>query len=568
MLKTLHLKNFALFADATFEPNGRFLALTGETGAGKSLLLESLRLLAGGRTNTQFIRHGENFCRITALFSDLSEKHRQKLICLGLLDEDEHELLITRTITDDGKTKITVGGRPATLSLLREAMGDFMEIQTRTDNSALQDESRHVDFLTRFADCEDLFADYRTAYEHYRKASADYRALKEAQKEVAEKRELFQLQLSELKNADLKENEEEALLAKKNTLKNAANIRSSLTLALRALGGGERSGAKDRVFEAAGALDKISDTLQDIPAISEKLTDIGYELESLFDDIKALTREIDEDAEDDLNRIEERLLTLAAIKRRYGGSIEAAIERKNELEEKLSLMDEGSTAVSTLASRRRLAYNEAVRLGTELSEKRKEAAKKLCDALHAELSQLDLENMRFAVRISPSEQLVPSSEERHRIPLLRPDGLDLVSFCITANIGESEKPLSETASTGEIARLTLALRSLLALTDESDVLVLDEIDSGVSGKTAKKIGETLKRLSQSVQIICITHSAQVASSADEHHFIQKSTTLGRTESRIYPLDFDGRVDELSRILGGMKKTDASVQNARELLADQ
>ncbi len=570
MLKTLHLENFALFKKADFEPKGRFCAITGETGAGKTLLLEAIKLLAGGRTAPQFIRHGEDTCRLSAVFSPLSKKQIDSLKELSLLDdeEEEAELWINRTITADGKTKILINGRPATLTILRQVMADLLEIQSRGDTESLCKEENHIEYLTRFASGEQALEEYKSAYAAYRSASASYKSCKENLREAKEKQELFKMQLDDLKSAQLKAGEEEKLTKRRDVLKNAAKLSSTLTRALQAFGCGEKSGAVDFAFEAKDALDTLSELIPDIANVSARVGDIAYELESLRDDVKKLAGDVGENAEDELNRIEERLFTLRQIARRYGGTVESAMEKQAYLEKQLSLLDDGEASAETLKQVRLAAYKEAVKKGEILSSIRKEGARKLTDALHEELAALDLENMRFSVSITPAVILSPDKDGTGQKTLLnlKPDGIDNVSFRIIANRGESEKSLAETASAGEAARLMLALRTLLALSFDRDLLILDEIDSGVSGKTAKKIGETLKKLSATVSVLSITHSAQVASSADDHQTVKKDITPdGRTESRICPLAGEERVLELARILGGITVTQASLDNARALL---
>jgi DNA repair protein RecN (Recombination protein N) len=572
MLQSMHFENFALFRRADFTFDGSFCAITGETGAGKTLLLEGIRLLCGNRANPDLVRHGEKVCTLTAVFSNLKPHRLSGLEEWGIFpDSEDGNIYVTRTLFSDGKSKATIHGRPVSLTTLKEAVGCMMEIQERGDNQSLCREEKHIEFLTRFARCEEEVEAYRASYKAYQQADALYKDRRRALKEAEEKKEWWEIQRNDILLAGLKEGEEETLLARKEVLSHAADIHGAVVLALNALGGDGGEGAVDKAFRAHSALETLDGKIDGMADVLTRINDAAYELDAIRDELRDIKEESDIDPEAALTMIQERLFTIEQMKRRYGGTVATALAYFEEINDKIKLAEDGESGLEYLKKERIIAYKEAVAKGEILSQKRKEAAARLCDALHRELSELDLENMRFSVHVEAVYTEIPARENRKasRLITLQEDGIDRVSFRVTANMGESEKSLADTASTGESARLMLALRSVLALSDDKDTLIFDEIDSGVSGKSAKKIGETLKRLSNDLQIICITHSAQVASSADTHLVIAKSATPdGRTESTVTPLTREQRVGELARILGGLTITSASIANAKELLNAQ
>ncbi|MBR6529851.1 MAG: DNA repair protein RecN [Clostridia bacterium] len=553
MLRRLSVRDFALFSSAEFLPEEGFVALTGQTGAGKSLVVDALAFVTGSRKGREYVRQGSDKCSVTALFTPVSAAQQKALSDLGV-ETEEDGIEFFRSLSLDSRGVCRINGRQTTLTLLREAAGLFCDIHEQEDAHALLDSSRHLFYLDAFA--EDTFlhkrAEYKRLYEAYTEIKRRFGTLYSADRsEEKSRREFLEYQIRELEGARIRVGEEAELVEKKERLKNAKLLSDTTALVEASLSG--EGGAYDRVMAAADALKKASEVVLDYAPLAEKLEEIG---ECISDVSRSVLREEGEgDPTAALDAIDTRLSLLRRLYSLYAPSEEELLQLLDAKKAELFAIDHAKEEARRLHAEALEARDAARVCALALRAERVRAAAILETEILESLKDLDMPAVRFEVRMTEREKISP-------------DGLDDVEFYIGTNVGQPMMPLSKIASGGELSRILLALRCVLSRIDAIDTLVFDEIDTGVSGKSAAKIGSAMRRLGAERQVLAVTHSAQVASRAHAQVKVEKEIALGNTEAKIYPLSAEEREREIARILGGETSTETSLAGARELLSCQ
>ena len=554
MLTLLHIENIAVIERCDLEFQHGFHVLTGETGAGKSIIIDTINMILGERTSHDLIRTGANKALVSAVFDLADSDATAWLSDMGYLDEDDpNTLLIQREITLDGRNTCKINGRPATVSSLKELSVMLVNIHGQHGSQQLLNRECHSIFLDRFTmDPENQFEAYRAAFEELVKLRAEEAGIVTDEDEKARRIEYLEYQIQELESADLKPGEEEELAERRKILRNATKLMDSLSEVLSLLSGDDDvPGICASLQQAEYILSRISDVTPDIENWSSKLASASDALSELSDDVRFFTENYDCSPEE-IARVESRYDLLSKLKGKYGNSVEDMLSYLEQARGELSDITLSSERAENLRVLRVACEKRAISLAEELFELRSKAARDLEERIAAELSDLDMGKVKFAVALSKRETL-------------NRRGLDDVEFLISTNPGEPLKPLSKIASGGELSRIMLAILNVFAAKDHVPTLIFDEVDTGISGRAAQCVAEKLWRLSTCKQVVCVTHLSQLAAMADIHFKIAKSVQNERTYTQVTPLDVSGRVDELARITGGSHITDMTRSNASELL---
>ncbi|MBQ6936472.1 MAG: DNA repair protein RecN, partial [Clostridia bacterium] len=527
-----------------------FNVLTGETGAGKSIILDSINAVLGFRTSRELIRTGETEAEVTALFSVVGKKTTEKLNELGLPQNDDNSLLITRTITQD-KNVCRVNNSLTSVSALREIGNTLINIHGQQDNRELLDNETHIGYLDAVAENTSLLTEYNSAYSEFCEISSKIKSLMTDEAEKARQIDILSFQIDELKKAEITVGEWEELKLKRAEILNIEKISEGFRNANDALSGGDGfTGAVELVLGAQKALSAVANFSKDAENLSTKLNDIYYELNDIADTLRFSDGGCDY-SRNDLEVIEERLDLLYRLSKKYGLTEEEMLEFLSKAEEKLNSLTSSEESLEVLKEQRNVILKKARGLAEKLSENRKETAKKFQLDVMEELRFLDMPSVEFNVQFTEVE--------------LCENGIDSVEFLISANVGEPPKPIVKIASGGELSRIMLALKNVLSDKDKIGTMIFDEVDTGVSGRAATKVAQKLKQVSTGRQVICVTHLAQLAVLADNHYLIEKSAINGKTYTSVSPLDFEGRKYEIARITGGGEITETQLKNAEEML---
>ena len=552
MLRSLHIENIAVVKRAEIDFDRGFSVLTGETGAGKSVIIDGLSMLLGARVSTDIIRSGESFAYSEATFEELSESVAERLLSLGVELEDG-ELIISCKLTADGKSTVRVNGRAVTKTALREIGKLLVSIHGQNDSRVLFDKSAYVLMTDSFGDLDSVRAEYT---EIYRELNSYKKKLSEINTDEAEKarlRDMLEYQIKDIDAKKLRNGEEEALEAEKIRLGNIEKINKHIDFAYRALRGGEKGASASYLLtRASDALNKIADVVPEVIEISEKLTDMSYEVSDLADKIGALGDDEVGNIDDRLDKIENRLEAISGLKRKYGKDIKTILEFRKNAAERLDAIEEADDRAAEYEKKIIELEKRAQAHAKVLSQKRAMAAEIASQKIMEVLAYLDMPKVTFKINVEPTGELTAL-------------GGDEVDFLVATNPGEPMQSMREIASGGEMARIMLAVKSVLNEKDGVGCAVYDEIDTGISGKTSRKIGIKLHDIAKQVQVICVTHSAQIATLADNHYLISKKEVEGRAQTSITLLDGEARVEEAARILGGINITDAQRQAARDML---
>ncbi len=560
LITELHIENIAVIKNLTVSLGKGFSVLTGETGAGKSIIIDSVNLLLGGRSARELIRSGEERALVSACFEELPPQTLRELEKLDIYPEEDGKIYIVRTLSSDGRTSSRINGRSVPLSVLREAGRLLINIHGQHDNQLLLTPSKHIDILDSYARTEGARAEYTEKYEALAELRRRLKAVSRSEREKAELSETLSRRISEIDGAKLKPGEEEALTAKRDRIRNIEKVARYSSLIKRALTSGEGGmSASDQIRIASEAVEKLSDILPDAAGISERLDFCMYELQDISEIAESLADEEISDPEAELDRIESRLETISRLESRYGAdNIQGVLAERERLALELDELKNSERTVETIRKELGKKAKEASACAARLTEMRQAGADRLSELVTEQLRYLDLEKVTFSVSVS-------STAGEDGTLKFTPSGCDEVEFLISTNPGEPLKSLSKIASGGELSRVMLALKSVLADSDGVTTIIFDEIDTGVSGKTSQKIGLKLHDLARGCQVICITHSAQIAATADTQYKISKRESMGRAETSVRELDPDERVEELSRIMGGLEITDTVRKTAREML---
>lgn len=563
MLDTLHIENIAVVREADITLGRGFTVLTGETGAGKSIIIDAINLLLGARPQRDLIRSGETTAVASAVFTDIPETLAAQMTDAGLRLDEDGGLFLQRAVQADGKTSTRIGGRPVSVSTQKEFIGALIAIHGQHDNQQFLRPEMHIRYLDDFAGIEALLDDYTVLYHEYNEIRAKIRSLQKNEQEKARMAELLKYQIADIDAGKLKPKEEELLLAKRTKIRNAEKIAKQVKTILHALYRSEKGySAMEQLDRAITALDGMSEIMPEAAAFSEKLSEFRYEIEDIAGTVQAYAEDDEGDPTVLLDKIEGRLETISKLKKKYGATVEEVLAYRakafSDLDD-ITLSDEKIAALKEQLSQKE---KELTLSAEQLTAARKAAGKTLSVRIMEELRFLDMEKVRFEVGITP----LSGENGDGEVTRFGTRGCDNVEFLISTNPGEPLKPLDKIASGGELSRIMLAAKCVMAASEQISTMIFDEVDTGVSGKTSQKIGIKLKQLGKTgCQVICVTHSAQIAALADAHLYISKHEVDGRVETSVRPLDEDGRIGELSRIIGGIEITDAIRATARELL---
>lgn len=550
MLESLHIENAAVIKAADIDFTNGFMVLSGETGAGKSIVIDSINLLSGSRLSRDMIRTGEDRLLVSAVFTDCRAEAAELLESYGVACDGS--VMITRTLSRDGKSTVKINGRTVTQSLQRELCRLLINIHGQNENQRLMQKSAQIDILDSYAENGELRAAYAKVYRSLIETKDKIAELESDTAEKLRTRDMLRYQIEEIAAARLKVGEEAALEAESARLSSMEKIHAQTHLAYRALYGSEKS-ATVLLERAASALEKIGDVLPEAAEGAKRLTEFRYEIEDIADTVQRYA-ESDEDPTLRLNKIEARLSTIAKLRRKYGADVSEILAFRERAQAQLDTIENADAIREELEKECRGLEAEARALAAQIRDRRYRAAETVQKEVSETLAFLDMPKVRFCISLTESDKL-------------RADGGDVVEFLISANAGEEPGPLERIASGGELSRIMLALKSVLSDKDGVATVIFDEVDAGISGKTSRKVGLKLREIARQVQVICVTHSAQIASLADRHFLISKNDQTGRAETEIAELDSEGRVDEVARILGGIHVTETQRAVAREMIEE-
>lgn len=560
MLLSLHIENIAVIKNIDFNFSEGFMVLTGETGAGKSIVIDSINLLLGAKAERELIRSGQTQAMVSGLFGDLSEKTVNGLKELGIDIPEDGEILLQRTVNQDGKSRAMINGRSISLSILKNITPLLVSVHGQTDTASLQDSKNHLELLDTYADLKDLKSEYQSAYFTLDKIRKEIHEVNEKLAESERLKEILEYQIKDIESASLKEDEEEILVEKRGKLKNSEKITKNSEFVYKALKGSEKGSVAYLLDRSMSALNQISDVVPAFSEYSDRLRECLYQVEDIAEEVYAVLDDIDGDPTVTLNKIESRLDKISKLERKYGATIKDVLAFCAKAKSELETLQNSDGVLKSLHQKEKVAYKEALALAKRLHDERLKAAKTLEESVKDTLEFLDMPKVVFFVSLKE----MTKGEER----LLNRDGGDEIEFYISANRGADPQPLAKIASGGELSRIMLALKSVISDKDGIPTVIYDEIDAGVSGKTARKIGIKMLSLSKSTQLFCVTHSAQIASLADMHFLISKGDINGETETGVRILDEEGRINELSRILGGINITTSQRAAAEDMLRER
>lgn len=547
MLRLLHIENIAVIECADISFDRGFHILTGETGAGKSIVIDAISAILGQRAYRDMIRTGATKASVRAVFSDVPEY-------AWFAENGVHydsETLIQREIYLDGKNVCRVNGTLVTVSILHKLGIQLINIHGQHDSASLFDEENHLAFLDAFADNEALRADYAEKYQTVAalRREIDKKTMDEGEK--LRRMETLKYQIAEIEKAQLEHGEDEVLEDRRKLLQNAEKLSDGIQEATECLyGGDDTDGAAALLAQAQRALAKLSRYTDNFASLHEKVTDLMYQVQDAADELRDAGSALSYSA-DELEQIESRLDTIHKLRRKYGATCDDILEYLENARRELDDIEFADAHLERLQEKLRKAEKAAWDAAYVLRDQRIAASEKLSARILTELAQLDMPRVQFQCEFRELE--------------LTAGGADAVAFYMSANAGEALKPMSKVASGGELARIMLAMKNVLAEKDQVSTLIFDEVDTGVSGRAAQRVAEKLKSVAAHKQVLCVTHLPQLAALADTHLLIAKAERDGRTYTTVTPLDFEGRKRELARIIGGANITDITLQSAEEML---
>ncbi len=556
MLEHLHIRNVALIKESEISFGDGLNILTGETGAGKSMIIDSLQFALGGRAGKDFLRHGEKQAAVEALFSVQSQALQEKLAENGIAPEEDGTLLITRTLSETGKSVCRINGSTVTVGMLKEIAEDMIDIYGQHEHQSLLNPTKHIRLLDRFCG-----AGFGEAMEEYKNS---LHRLKEIEKQLAlligdesqreQRMDMLRFQKEEIEAAALVEGEEDALLEQKKRLSSMEKLMRLTGESVTLLYDGD-----DRAPSACDQLGDALAKLQEAAAYDAALSPLADALADAYAAVEDCARELKREAErqetdpEELERIEERLQLFYKLKRKYGGSIEAVLDFYEKAVQELEFLSNSSEKAAELSAEKAQEEKRLSALAETLTARRKATAEQVEEQIETALHDMEMKHARFHIQMDEKADWGA-------------DGKDKVEFLISANAGEPLKPLAKIASGGEMSRVMLALKTVLVDADEIGTFIFDEIDTGVSGRTARKVGEKMRFLGGKRQILCITHLPQIAAMADNHFLIEKESSAGETVTRVTALEEEGAVREVARLMSDV--TETTLAAARELLAEK
>ena len=519
MLSQLFIKNVAVIESASIDFENGFNVFTGETGAGKSILIDSINAVLGGRTSRDLVRTGEGKAVVSAVFTNISKEAENLLEELGYDIEDE--LMISREISAEGKSVCKVNMRPATAGVLKQLSSVLIDVHGQHDSAVLQNPELHIGYIDSFGNTENELSEYQESYKKLRAAEREIKKIINDDSDKTARIDMLKFQIGEIEAAAIEEGEEDELLALSKRIKSAENIMELISETISALdGNSENEGALEGLSTAIENCARLTEFFPQYEGHSEKFKEMYYEFEEFANDVKDNADELDFDPALQ-NRTERRLDQIFRLKRKYGGSVEEMFKYYNKAVSELENIEFSEERLEKLQKEQKKLFAETTELAEVLSQKRHRAAEAFEKAVSEELSYLNMPNVRFSVHFDETEFIE--------------SGKDNLEFYIATNAGEPLKPLTKIASGGELSRIMLSIKNVLADNDNVDTLIFDEVDTGISGSAAQKVGQKLKQVSGGRQIICVTHLAQVAAYADNHMLISKSTENGKTFTSVESL---------------------------------
>ena len=547
MLSLLHIENIAVIECADISFDRGFNVLTGETGAGKSIVIDAISAILGQRAYRDMIRTGSNKASVRAVFTNVPN--------LPWFEENgvdyDSETIIQREIYLDGKNVCRVNGSLVTVSILNKLGIQLINIHGQHDSASLFDEDNHLQFLDDFSRNEDLRSAYREQYDTVAKLRREIDRMSMDEGEKLRRMETLKYQIEEIEKAELEAGEDEELEARRKLLQNSEKIASGLNDAVENLyGGDDADGAATLLSIAERALARIAKYSDDIASLHEKVADMMYQVQ----DVAEIARDVRDDlaySADELEQIESRLDVIHKLRRKYGTTCTDILAYLEKAKQELDEIEFADDHLERLKKKLQTAEKAAWSAAFKLRENRKETAEILSGRILTELAQLDMPKVQFACQFTEID--------------LTSGGADAVAFYMSANVGEALKPMSKVASGGELARIMLAMKNVLAEQDKVNTLIFDEVDTGVSGRAAQKVAEKLKSVARNKQVLCVTHLPQLAAMGDTHLLIAKGERDGRTYTTVTPLDLEGRKRELARIIGGANITETTLKSAEEML---
>lgn len=551
MLRTLSIENIAVIEKAKIDFDGGLNVLTGETGAGKSIVVDSINAVLGERTSKELVRTGSDFAFVSAFFENINATVCGELEKLGYTPEDDGSLLITRRISKDGRSSCRINGMPATVSVLHTLGKALVNIHGQHDSQSLLDPEQHYKFIDMLSGDSSALSDYKAAFSRFLSVRRELKALTAAADSADKNTELLEYQIKELEKADIKIGEAQALNARKKVIDSAEEAAKAYSSALEAVNGDdENPGAESLLQSALESVVRFSELSPEIKKAAALLENAVDEIADAKSVIGGELSVLDFDPRE-REEIEERLDELFRLGKKYGDGEEKMLAYLDNAKRKLNSIVNNEEELEKLNDEYDKAYADVLAAAEKLTALRKKTAQKFAEDVKNQLAYLDMPKINFTVDFKKG--------------IMSSAGLDKIEFLISANPGEEPKPLVKIASGGELSRIMLGIKSILAYNDTVDTLIFDEIDTGVSGRASQKIGLKLKEVSKNTQVICVTHSAQIASNADSHFLISKDISGDRTFTSVMLLNRSQRRNELARIMGGLEITDAMLNSAEELL---
>ncbi len=551
MLRTLSIENIAVIEKAKIDFDGGLNVLTGETGAGKSIVVDSINAVLGERTSKELVRTGSDFAFVSAFFENINATVCGELEKLGYTPEDDGSLLITRRISKDGRSSCRINGMPATVSVLHTLGKALVNIHGQHDSQSLLDPEQHYKFIDMLSGDSSALSDYKAAFSRFLSVRRELKALTAAADSADKNTELLEYQIKELEEADIKIGEAQALNARKKVMDSAEEAAKAYSSALEAVNGDDENPGAESLLQSAlesvVRFSELSPEIKKAAALLENAVDEIADAKSVIDGEFSV---LDFDPRE-REEIEERLDELFRLGKKYGDGEEKMLAYLDNAKKKLNSIVNNEEELEKLNDEYDKAYADVLAAAEKLTALRKKTAQKFAEDVKNQLAYLDMPKINFTVDFKKG--------------IMSSAGLDKIEFLISANPGEEPKPLVKIASGGELSRIMLGIKSILAYNDTVDTLIFDEIDTGVSGRASQKIGLKLKEVSKNTQVICVTHSAQIASNADSHFLISKDISGDRTFTSVTLLDRSQRRNELARIMGGLEITDAMLNSAEELL---
>lgn len=553
MLTTLYIENIAVIEKTSIDFSQGLNVLTGETGAGKSIIIDSINAIMGQRTSKELVRTGAKTALVTAQFDDVNDTVKAKLKELGYDNEDDDTLILQRSISAAGKSTCKINARPASVTVLKEVAKNLINIHGQHESYELFSPDTHIDYIDSFGELNSELDDYREKYKRYKALKKQLNEANSDESARLHEIDLLTYQTTELFNADVQPDEIEQLENERIVLMNSEKIFTLLNDARELLDGNERTaGGVESVESAMNYIQRAASLNGEYESISESITDVYYNLRDCIEAISDAADSVESDPQR-LEEIDERLDLLNRLTRKYGcecNELPSLAEKMQTRLEELLSYDKNRDQLETDYKE---AENNALVAAQKLSEIRKKTAKVFSERVREEMSFLNMPNVQIVTQFENTD--------------FYEKGTDKIEFLISANPGEPPRPVAKIASGGELSRMMLAIKTVLASTDDIDTLIFDEVDTGISGSAAQKVGMKLKEVSKSSQVLCVTHQAQLAALADAHYLISKQVEDGRTFTQVKLLDFDGRKHELARIIGGVSITDAALAHAESMLKE-